>query len=71
MSYPHNHQDKKSRLKNSHDLLNALNPNKVMDRGYSIIKDNQGEVLTSKKQLKSNLKIKIIQNDGESDAKIL
>jgi exodeoxyribonuclease VII large subunit len=66
-----NINDKKSRLKNGHDLLNALDPGQVMDRGYAMIKDNNGHIISSKKQMSSKLKIKIIQNDGESYAQVL
>ena len=62
---------RKTRLQRGHDLLNALDPNQVMVRGYAILKDESGHVISSSQTLKSNLKIKIIQNDGESYAKIL
>lgn len=59
------------RLERGHDMLNALDPSQVMIRGYAIIKNEDGKVLSSKKDMQSKLKIKIVQNDGESYAEIL
>ena len=42
-----------------------------MTRGYAIIKDENGVVISSNKDLVLQKKIKIIQNDGESYAKVL
>ena len=70
-SFEKNLFDSKSRLKNAYDLLSVLNPNQVMERGYSIIKNEAGDVLSSKNEMIPNTKIKILQNDGESYAQIL
>lgn len=64
-------QYKKNKVQSNYNLLNALDPYKVMDRGYSIIKNESGDVLSSKEKMIPKSKIKIIQNDGETYAKIL
>lgn len=64
-------EKKQVEVKSHFDLLNALDPNRVMERGYSIIKNEKGTVISSKRKMIPNLKIKIIQNDGESYAQIL
>lgn len=55
------------RVDNAYLLLGSLNPRNVLKRGYSIISDSQGEVLTSHKQfdkLGKNEEISIQFNDG-------
>lgn len=58
---------KELRLKNSIELVNAFDPFKTLERGYSIIfKDNSA--VTSVSSLKSGDKIKIKLSDGELKA---
>lgn len=60
---------KELHLKNSVELVNAFNPFKTLERGYSIIfKDNSA--VTSVKALKSGDKIKIKLSDGELNAEV-
>ena len=61
----------KIQLEKNFQLLNALNPNNVLDRGYAIIKNKDDVVLSTSRELVTNLEIKIIQHDGVKNAKIM
>jgi exodeoxyribonuclease VII large subunit len=41
-------QDRNYRVHKSHELLGALNPNKVLDRGYSYLTTDVDKVISSK-----------------------
>lgn len=60
---------KELHLKNTVELVNAFNPFKTLERGYSIVFKNNSAV-TSVKALKSGDKIKIKLSDGELNASI-
>ena len=62
-------KEKNHRVEKSGQLLNALNPKKVLERGYTIIRDQQDNVIPSVKSIKENQKIKITFKDGDVYAK--
>lgn len=57
-------------LKNLSDMLESLSFKRVLDRGYAVIRDSKGEILTSAKNLASGQGIKIQLKDGETAATI-
>ncbi len=57
------------RLKNQKERLNALGPLQTMERGYSIVMDEEGDVITSVEDVKKDDLIDINVNDGEIEAK--
>lgn len=64
-------KDKKIELVKNVTALETLSPLKTLIRGYSIIENQEGKVIKSVKQLKSDDKVKITLNDGSVDAKII
>jgi len=57
-------------LKNLAGMLESLSFKRVLDRGYAVIRDDKGEILTSVKNLESGQDIKIQLKDGETAATI-
>ncbi len=57
------------RLKNQKERLNALGPLQTMERGYSIVMNKEGDVITSVEDVKKDDPIDINVNDGEIEAK--
>ena len=63
-------KDKKQRLETQEERLKALGPKETMNRGYSIIMDDEGDLITSVDQVKEGEIIDIKMTDGELEAKI-
>ena len=55
-------------LRYYNQLLNALNPANVLDRGYAIVRDEKDKVIPSKAKAKNKSNIKITFKDGDSHA---
>ena len=55
----------KNKIINCNKLLSSMNPLNVLDRGFSIVSDEKGQVLNSIKDL-DNKKINIKMSDGEA-----
>lgn len=51
--------------------LDSLGPLKTLARGYSVLENDKGNVITSSNELKKDDIIEIIMHDGRSKAKIL
>ena len=51
--------------------LDTLSPLKTLIRGYSIVTDSEGKVISKVKDLKKDMEIKIRLQDGSQDAKII
>ncbi len=51
--------------------LEALSPLKVLDRGYSISRNENGKVLRSRTDAKSGEKFQVVFSDGEAKAKFI
>ncbi|MBL7665059.1 MAG: exodeoxyribonuclease VII large subunit [Bacteriovoracaceae bacterium] len=61
-------QERSAQLEKMHSILHAVNPNNVLNRGYSYVVDNQNNVLTSYQsftKLGEGVKLKIKFHDGE------
>jgi exodeoxyribonuclease VII large subunit len=66
--------EKSNSINRSFELLNALNPNNVLDRGYSYLSDDSGKVISSHKDFKdieAESKLKIKFNDGVGEVRKL
>ncbi len=60
--------EKKARLGVAVSKLDALSPLGTISRGYSLAKDNKGEIIKSTKQVKSGSDITLLVSDGEIGA---
>ncbi|ABR55495.1 exodeoxyribonuclease VII, large subunit [Methanococcus vannielii SB] len=58
------------RFEKAHSLLNAYNPLNVLNKGYTIIQNPDGRIISSKELLKSKKELKIIFKDGIVDVNI-
>ena len=63
-------KDRKNRLVSSESMLNGLDPNKVLDRGYSMIMDAKGNVITSIGRISVDDDVTIRMRDGKAIASI-
>ena len=59
------HQQHVLQLKNS---LQQLNPHNVLARGFSLVYDEKGELVTSSQQLKANQQVNITLHQGGAGA---
>ena len=64
-------EKKRARFDTLLERLNALNPLAVLQRGYSAIKDGDGKVIASAKQLNIGQNVSIMMRDGAADAQII
>ena len=55
----------KSKLSQNISKLDALSPLKTLTRGYSVVENELGQVIKSKKDIKSKDKLNVILNDGK------
>ena len=62
--------EKKIRLRGISDHIDALNPLNVLDRGYSMVRDSEGRVITSVDSIVLNQDISITFNDGSVTASV-
>ena len=60
-----------SRLTGLKAALNTSHPQRVLERGYSMVQTEDGEVLSAVRQLKIGQNIKMNFADGQADANIL
>jgi len=58
------------RLDGLHRLIGSFSPEGVLKRGFAIVTDKKGDLITSKKQAKPGTPIGIRLRDGEVDARI-
>lgn len=59
------------RLQALTDRLQALNPLAVLQRGYSVVKDDEQRIVGSVKPLQIGQTVQIVFNDGSVDAQVL
>ena len=52
------------RLKKDEEKLELSSPNKTISRGYSILLNEEGEVLSSSENLKKGVSFKAVLSDG-------
>ncbi|MEF8874643.1 MAG: exodeoxyribonuclease VII large subunit [Candidatus Thermoplasmatota archaeon] len=62
-------EDNKQRLDSQKERLKALGPLQTMERGYSIVMDKEGEIITSVEDVDVGELIDINVDDGEIEAK--
>ncbi len=63
-------ESEKEKLSKYNALLNAHNPLNVLNKGYSIIRDTEGEIISSVGKLKAKNKITIRLKDGQVSANL-
>ena len=51
--------------------LNNVSPLAVLERGYAVVRDSQGQAMTERKQFSKGYKINILMDEFEVDAEIL
>lgn len=61
---------KKEKLSKIYALISAHNPLKVLSKGYAVIEDFKGNIISEKEVLKKNDAIKITLKDGTVNTKI-
>ncbi|MDG1551307.1 MAG: exodeoxyribonuclease VII large subunit [Candidatus Poseidoniaceae archaeon] len=61
----------KSRIAKFEASLNAVHPQRVLERGYSMIQNDEGEVLSKMEQLSIGQNIKMNFADGKAEANIV
>jgi len=65
------HKNKsKKRYEKASSLLEALSPRSIMMRGYGLVFDDKGKLITSVNSLKKDQIIKLELHDGQKNAKI-
>jgi len=62
--------DAGNELRRYSERLESVNPNKVLERGYSMVTDRDGNALTSVSKLKEGSEVRIRMRDGSADAEI-
>lgn len=62
--------EKRIKFKAISDHIDALNPMNVLDRGYSMVRDSEGRVITSVDSIALNQDISITFNDGSVTASV-
>ena len=51
--------------------LDSLSPLKTLQRGYSLVEDEDGNIIKSKKNVKKDDKVNLVLSDGKVEAKVL
>ncbi|MDQ6981205.1 MAG: exodeoxyribonuclease VII large subunit [Ghiorsea sp.] len=64
LAYQNNEQSHKQRWQKRHEQLLAMNPKHVLERGYVISTDKQGNIVTSANKLEAGDKISLHYHDG-------
>ncbi|MGI9346076.1 MAG: exodeoxyribonuclease VII large subunit [Gammaproteobacteria bacterium] len=60
----------RQRIERLHDLLNSMNPMRVLDRGYAIVRNPEGTVLSNANQTKPNELLQIQLTRGSVKARV-
>ncbi len=63
-------EEGRMKLKHAEEKLQALNPKKVLLRGYAIVTDKEGNILKSSKQAYTSEKIDVLFYDGKISATV-
>ena len=61
---------KETRYDTAWQKLHALSPLAILQRGYGVVHDHKGSVVTSVSNLQSGDTIRLLMRDGEADATI-
>jgi exodeoxyribonuclease VII large subunit len=62
--------EKKAKLSVSAERLRAIGPKEVLRRGYSIVTDEKGRILSSVSSMASGQRIGVIMNGGRAEATV-
>lgn len=57
-------ETEKLRIISLNDMLQAYNPMNILSKGYSIIQDNNGNIIAEKEKLNKEIEINIVLKDG-------
>lgn len=60
----------RSRLEKQAALLEAVSPQHILERGFSVVKNSRGQVICSTANLKQGQKLHITFADGETDVRV-
>lgn len=66
----HSLQNRRASLNNFGERLTGLNPAQILRRGYALVKDSAGSLITSAKQVKLGQDIAVQLSDGTLDAQV-
>ena len=66
----HDLQDRRAALNHFGERLTGLDPAHILRRGYALIKDSAGSLITSAKQVKLGQEIAVQLSDGALDAQV-
>lgn len=58
------------RLEKQTALLDAVSPQHILERGFSVVRNSRGQVIRSAQQLKQGQKLHIVFADGETDVRV-
>ena len=58
-------------IKSLNDILEAHNPINVLKKGYTIVEDNEKNIISSKEEIKDLDEFNIIFKDGKVKGKII
>ena len=64
-------ENERLRLQGALERLNALNPLAVLQRGYGAVRNEEGRVVSSVKDLTEGQEVRILLRDGHANARIL
>ncbi len=64
-------QRRSHQLRSLKERLEAMNPQTVLKRGYSIVRDNEGRIVSGVGQVEVSQGIKVLLNNGELDAEVV
>jgi len=70
LTYQNIEQSHKQRWQKKHEQLLAMNPKHVLERGYVITTDNNGEIITSANKLKAGDKISLHYHDNTVQSEV-
>jgi len=62
---------KKEKIKYLESYSNSLNPNNVLKRGYSLVYDNEGNILKNIKKIKNHDKLDVKLSNGNINVEVL
>lgn len=69
--WQHYLNDKKIKINQLSSLLEAISPQQVLNRGFSVVRTQQGQIVRQADSLKQGQKLHIVFADGERDVRVL
>jgi len=70
MHVPRKLENNRKDLQRYSERLESINPMKVLDRGYTLVTDENGRALTSSRQMQAGADINIMMKDGKAEAEV-